>query len=200
MSQPLVVGIGGTTRVNSSSELALRSCLTLIRALGAETESFSADALDLPHYGSGRAQGDERVKHLVDALRRCDGVVLSSPAYHGSMSGMLKNALDYVEDLRDDARPYLDGRAVGVIVCAYGAQAIGTTLVSVRSVVHALRGWPTPVGVGINSATSSFDPGGVCSDPAVAEALAMLAGQVVDFAQMSRNKRRQQGRTEPALA
>jgi FMN reductase len=199
MTQPLIVGIGGTTRVNSSSELALESCLALIRTHGAQTESFSADALDLPHYGSGRAQGDARVNRLVDALRRCDGVVLSSPAYHGSMSGMLKNALDYVEDLRDDARPYLDGRSVGVIVCAYGAQAIGTTLVSVRSVVHALRGWPTPVGVGINSATSSFNAGGVCSDPAVAESLARLAEQVMDFAQMSRNKRHRQNRTEPAL-
>jgi len=199
MAQPLIVGIGGTTRVNSSSELALKSCLASVRALGAETESFSADALDLPHYGSGRAQGDERVSHLVDALRRCDGVVLSSPAYHGSISGMLKNALDYVEDLRDDARPYLDGRSVGVIVCAYGAQAIGTTLVAARSVVHALRGWPTPVGVGINSATSSFDAGGACSDAEVAESLARLAEQVVDFAQMTHTKRQRKNRTAPAL-
>jgi FMN reductase len=112
---------------------------------------------------------------------------------------MLKNVLDYVEDLRDDARPYLDGRSVGVIVCAYGAQAIGTTLVSVRSVVHALRGWPTPVGVGINSATSSFDAGFACSDPAVTESLARLAEQVVDFAQMSRSKRHRQDRSEPML-
>jgi FMN reductase len=199
MTQPLIVGIGGTTRVNSSSELALKACLTLTQALGAETELFSADALDLPHYGSARVKGDERAICLVNALRRCDGVVLSSPAYHGSMSGMLKNALDYAEDLRSDARPYLDGRSVGVIVCAYGAQAIGTTLVAVRSVVHALRGWPTPVGVGINSATSSFDASGACSDPAVAESLARLAEQVVDFAQMSRNKRLRENRTEPAL-
>lgn len=199
MTLPLIVGIGGTTRVNSSSELALKACLALTQALGARTEMFSADALDLPHYGSGRAQGDERVIRLVDALRRCDGVVLSSPAYHGSMSGMLKNALDYVEDLRSEARPYLDGRSVGVIVSAYGAQAIGTTLVAVRSVVHALRGWPTPVGVGINSTTSSFDASGACSDPAVSESLARLAEQVVDFAQMSRNKRCRQNRTEPAL-
>jgi FMN reductase len=162
-------------------------------------KTFSAEALDLPHYGTGRAQGEERVHRLVEALRCCDGVVLSSPAYHGAMPGMLKNALDYVEDLRNDARPYLDGRAVGVIVCANGAQAIGTTLVAVRSVIHALRGWPTPMGVGINSAAPAFDVGGTCNDPAVAAALATLAGQVVDFAEMSGNKRHRQNRTEPAL-
>jgi FMN reductase len=199
MTQPLIVGIGGTTRPNSSSELALKACLALTQSLGAETQMFAADALDLPHYGSARAKGDGRVIRLVEALRRCEGVVLSSPAYHGSMSGMLKNALDYVEDLRGDARPYLDGRSVGVIVCAHGAQAIGTTLVSVRSVVHALRGWPTPVGVGINSAAASFDTSGACSDRAVAESLARLAEQVVDFAQMSRNRRRRESPIEPAL-
>ena len=199
MTRPFIVGIGGTTRVNSSSELALKACLMHAQALGAETKTFSAEALDLPHYGTGRAQGEERVHRLVEALRCCDGVVLSSPAYHGAMPGMLKNALDYVEDLRSDARPYLDGRAVGVIVCAYGAQAIGTTLVAVRSVIHALRGWPTPMGVGINSAAPAFDVGGTCNDPAVAAALATLAGQVVDFAEMSGNKRHRQNRTEPAL-
>jgi FMN reductase len=199
MARPLIVGIGGTTRVNSSSELALKACLMRVQALGAETESFSADALDLPHYGSGRAQGDRRAARLIEALRRCDGVVLSSPGYHGSISGMLKNALDYAEDLRTDARPYLDGRAVGVIVCAHGAQAIGTTLVAVRSVVHALRGWPTPMGVGINSATPAFDADGACIDPAVAAALATLADQVVDFAQMSVAKQQRQNRAEPVL-
>jgi FMN reductase len=198
MTRPFIVGIGGTARANSSSEWALKACLMRAQALGAETKAFSAEALDLPHYGAGRARDDERVHRLVDALRRCDGVVLSSPAYHGSMPGMLKNALDYVEELRSDPRPYLDGRAVGVIVCAHGAQAIGTTLVAVRSVIHALRGWPTPMGVGINAATPAFDVGGACSDPAVAAALATLAEQVVDFAEMS-GKRHCQNRTEPAL-
>jgi FMN reductase len=85
MTRPFIVGIGGTTRVNSSSELALKACLMHAQALGAETKTFSAEALDLPHYGTGRAQGDERVHRLVEALRGCDGVVLSSPAYHGAM-------------------------------------------------------------------------------------------------------------------
>jgi FMN reductase len=199
MTRPFIVGIGGTTRVNSSSELALKACLMRAQTLGAETRTFSAEALDLPHYGTSRAQGNERAHRLVEALRGCDGVVLSSPAYHGSMPGMLKNALDYVEDLSSDARPYLDGRAVGVIVSANGAQAIGTTLIAVRSVIHALRGWPTPIGVGINSATPAFDASGACSDPSIAAALATLAEQVMDFAEMSRNKRHHLNRTAPAL-
>jgi FMN reductase len=91
---------------------------------------------------------------LVDALRRADGVIIASPGYHGSVSGLVKNALDYVEDLREDDNPYLSGRAVGCVTTAYGWQAAVTTLQTLRSIVHALRGWPTPLGAAINSAST----------------------------------------------
>ena len=55
------------------------------------------------------------------------GVVIATPSYHGGISGLVKNAIDFVEDMRDDERPYLDGRAVGCIVVADGPQAIGAT-------------------------------------------------------------------------
>jgi hypothetical protein len=55
------------------------------------------------------------------------------------------------------------------------------------------------MGVGINSATAAFDVGGACNDPAIAAALAALAEQVVDFAEMSRNKWHRQNRIEPIL-
>ncbi len=58
----------------------------------------------------------------------------------------MKNAIDLLEDLRGDSRVYLDGRAVGCIVTAAGWQGCNTTLGAMRGIVHALRGWPTPLG------------------------------------------------------
>ena len=118
---------------------------------------------------------------LLDAVRRADCVVLATPGYHGGMSGLLKNALDHLEALRAGPRPYLDGRAVGVIVAAAGWQAAGTALVSVRSAIHALRGWPTPFGVTVNSAEQHADPAGSFGTR-VDGGLAILAGQLVEFA------------------
>lgn len=183
-SKPLVVGIGGTSRRNSSSELSLRACLERASSLGAETELFCGDALDLPMYGAGGIS--PKAHALIDALRRCDGLVLSSPSYHGAISGALKNALDYVEELRKDIRPYLEGRAVGTIVCAYGPQAIGTTLIGIRSIVHALRAWPTPMGAGINSSGMVFDDAGCCIDEIAREQIELVAAQVVEFSKMKR--------------
>jgi FMN reductase len=119
---------------------------------------------------------------LIEDLRSADGVVLAAPGYHGTISGLVKNALDYVEDLRGDDRPYLDGRAVGCVAAAYGWQAAVSTLTALRSIVHALRGWPTPLGAAVNSGQVTFDADGGCSDPKVAETLRTIGGQVVDFA------------------
>ena len=72
----------------------------------------------------------------------------------------MKNALDYTEDMCKDAEPYLDGRAVGLIVCGHGWQSTGVVLSAFRSIVHALRGWPTPMGVAINTLVERFDEKG----------------------------------------
>lgn len=180
--RPLIVGLGGTLSEASSSERALRYALGAAAAHGARTKLFTAEALDLPMYTVDRSRRTTAAIALVDALAEADGVIVATPAYHGGISGLVKNALDYIEDLRADDRPYLDGRAVGCIVCAYGWQATTTTLVSLRSTVHALRGWPTPLGVAINSSQTRFDDSGLVSDPRCAEQLSALGRQVIDFA------------------
>lgn len=179
--RPLIVGLGGTLSEASSSERALRLALDAAQAQGARTLLFAARALDLPMYTVDRSTRTPAAKALVEALAQADGVIVATPAYHGGISGLVKNALDYIEDLRDDDRPYLHGRAVGCIVCAYGWQATTTTLVSLRSTVHALRGWPTPLGVAINSSQTLFDNSGFPVDERCAEQLAVLSSQVLDF-------------------
>jgi FMN reductase len=101
----------------------------------------------------------------------------------------VKNAIDFIEDMRADEPAYLQGRAVGCIVCADGAQAMGSTLSSMRDVIHALRGWPTPYGAAINSVTRPFGQADGSADPAVLRACRTVAEEVVGFARMVRAQR-----------
>jgi FMN reductase len=179
--RPVVVGFGGSPREDSTGERLLRYALEAAEAAGARTLLIPGHQLDFPLYSPGRPC-DAASLSFVTALQRADGVIIASPAYHGVISGMVKNALDYVEELRDDERPYLDGRAVGCIACATGTQAGATTLMSLRMIVHALRGWPTPLGVSVNSAVPLFLADGQLRDGKVAEQLSVLGAQVVDFA------------------
>ncbi|MGH3827047.1 MAG: NADPH-dependent FMN reductase [Pseudonocardiaceae bacterium] len=178
-----VVGIGGSMREDSQSERALSAVLHSARLAGAETVAITVTDLILPFYDPAVTERGPVAHRLVDALRYADGVVLVSPGYHGTVSGLVKNALDYVEDLRAEPRPYLDGRAVGCVAMALGWQAAVTTLGALRSIVHALRGWPTPLGAALNSTQVRFDDRGVPSDPAIDRTLRTIGEQVVQFAQ-----------------
>src|SRR4029079_18118454 len=119
--KPLILGIGGTPRRGSSSERALAISLKAAEDKGARTILLSGAELLLPIYMPGQQQSDQ-ASRLLAALRECHGIIISSPAYHGSISGLIKNALDYAEELRADARAYLDGIPVGCIASAGGWQ------------------------------------------------------------------------------
>ena len=121
---------------------------------------------------------------LIAALRAADGIIIASPAYHGTVSGVVKNVLDYAQDLVTDAQPYFDGRAVGLIAVAGGWQAAGSTLATLRSITHALRGWPTPMAITANSSQALFDPDGILADRGIASQLDIMTGQVMTFARM----------------
>src|SRR5215470_11642675 len=149
---PLVVGLGGTLRANSSTERALRYCLDSVERQGGRTKFFAGQDLDLPMYAPHELKRTPKALELVSALREAEAVVVGSPGYHGAVSGLVKNALDYIEDLRED--PW------GCISCAYGWQAAVGTLGQLRSIGHALRAWPTPLGVAINSADEIWDGAG----------------------------------------
>jgi FMN reductase len=182
MTAGLIVGIGGTQRAGSSSEAAMRVALDEAARAGFQVRAFCAEHLDLPLYDPGEVVRQPAAAELVEAVRAADGVILSSPGYHGTISGMVKNAIDYIEDLaKDERRVYLDGLPVGCIAVAYGWQAAVNTLTALRDVAHALRGMPTPYGAAINASGSVF-AGGQCTDDGVRTSLEMVGRQVAHLA------------------
>jgi FMN reductase len=183
MTSPYIVALGGTLRPNSSTELAMRHVLENVRRAGARIKLISGAALQLPLYQPENSERSDGARALVAELALADGIILGSPGYHGSISGLIKNALDYAEDLRDDTRPYFSGRAVGCIATAGGWPGAVNTLNALRDIVHALRGWPTPLGAAINTGESVFGATGGCLAPKVAQVLDIMAGEMMDFAQ-----------------
>ncbi|WP_173934539.1 NAD(P)H-dependent oxidoreductase [Chelativorans sp. Marseille-P2723] len=182
--RPFVLGLGGTSRGGSSSERAMRVSLARAAEMGAETAVFSGEDMLLPMYSPAEIKRSPAAQRLIGLFRRADGIILASPAYHGTISGLLKNAIDYAEDLRSEPRIYWDGCAVGCICCAGGWQAAGQTLATLRAIVHSLRGWPTPMGVALNTSLPIFDAKGDLVDETARRQLELVGTQVVEFAMM----------------
>lgn len=180
-ARPYIVGLGGATHSNSSTERFLRLALSAAEDAGATTSLLGAAALNVPMYRFGIPK-DAPVAQLVAELRRADGFIIASPGYHGTVSGLVKNALDYVEETSADERPYFSGRAAGCMAVASGWQAAVSAMTSLRGIVHALRGWPTPLGVAINTSEPVLSTEGSCLSEPIHAQIRTMAAQVVDFA------------------
>jgi FMN reductase len=179
MSEAFVVALGGTLRPSSSTERVLAGVLRHAEAMGAKTQLFAGDAIDLPMFVPGAPEVDMRAERLIEALRSATAIVIGSPGYHGGVSGLVKNALDYTEQMAGDTAPYFSGKPVGCVATGAGWQGCNATLQALRSIVHALRGWPTPLGIALNSSTPLFAPQGACIEPRLDDQMRAMAEQLV---------------------
>ncbi|MEO3814910.1 NAD(P)H-dependent oxidoreductase [Sphaerisporangium sp. B11E5] len=178
-----VVALCGSQSADSSTERLLRVAAAHAEFLGARVVFYRGEQLRLPLYVPRSREQDAAARELLAAVAAADGLLLGSPSHHGSLSGLLKNALDYLEELRDDPSPYLHDKAVGCVAVGAGSQGPVNTLRALRDIVHSLRGWPTPLGVAVD-VSRALGPG--TANPAVERQLALVGRQVVEFASARR--------------
>jgi FMN reductase len=180
-----VVGIGGTLRENSTSLGALRRALASAEDAGAEVELLDLNELRLPMYEPGKPLDEygEGTRRLIGAIREADALLVSTAAYHGTLAGVTKNALDFVQFLGRDEPAYLDGKVVGLISTAGGEQAAANANAAMVHAVHALRGIVAPLMVGVTRAWQRTDEEGDIVDDNYGRRLDNLGGLVVELAQ-----------------
>ena len=180
-----VVGIGGTLRDRSTSLGALRRALSAAEEAGAEVELLDLNELKLPMYEPRKPLDEygENVLRLVDAMRQADALLISTAAYHGTLAGVTKNALDFAQFLGKDEHPYFDGKIVGLISTAGGEQAAANANGAMVHTVHALRGIVAPLMAGITKAWRRTDEGGEITDFSYGERLDDLGRLVVNLAE-----------------
>ncbi len=155
-----IVGLGGSLAANSSSLTALKVALDGAREFGADVRLFDLRQLNLPLYVPGAEDVPAAARELCDEIYTAQGLMWSSPLYHGTVSGAFKNAIDWLQLLSDRTPPYLTDKVIGLISTAggtHGLQAVNTMEFAVR----ALRGWAVPLVLPIPEAWRVFKDGQV---------------------------------------
>ena len=160
--KPHVVGIGGTLRDGSTGLRALEKALGAAEEAGATTELLDLRELDLPMYEPGKTLEEygASVEKLVEAMRGADAMLWSTAAYHGTLAGVTKNALDFAQFMARDEKPYLQDKVVGLIATAGGDVAAVNSINAMINVVHALRGVAAPLSVPVTRSWKVFDDEG----------------------------------------
>ena len=173
MSEPHVLALVGSLREKSYTRLATAHALRGAEAAGATTELLDLREYDLPPLNpDADEQGDSAT--VIDRVNAADAVILGSPMYHGSYSGVLKNALDYC------GFDEFEGKTVGLLAVSGGAFPV-TTLEHLRSVCRALNAWVLPHQAAVPKAHSAFEDGEFV-DSDTADRVATLGERVVRYA------------------
>ncbi|HEV3252843.1 MAG TPA: NAD(P)H-dependent oxidoreductase [Candidatus Acidoferrales bacterium] len=173
-----VLGVNGSKREGSKGAVALEIVLAACRLRGAETKLLDLRALELPMFRPDRPADSGAAREVTAHAAWADALVLSSPDYHGSMSGAMKNFLDYNWE-------EFAGKLFGHL-CTSHEKGL-TVMEHMRTVVRQCYGWSLPYGVSFHG-ESDFDERGVLHNTEVVQRLEMLARDLVVYGPVIRSQ------------
>ncbi len=184
----LVVGICGSIRRGSYTRLAVQIALQGAQEVGAQTR-----LIDLKDYHLVFCDGKEDESTFpedVFKLRRevsqAGGIILGTPEYHGSFSGVLKNALDLM------GFDEIEGKMLGLVGVSGGALGAVHALNSLRAVGRALHAWVIPEQASIPEAWKVFDESGNLKDSNLEKRVKEVGRQVARFAYLHTSEKAQE--------
>lgn len=178
-----IVGICGSIRPDSFTRMALAGALAGAAEHGATTQLIDLRDYQLPFVTTtdGPEQQLSSVLRLRTETRSADGIILATPEYHGSFSGVLKNAIDLM------GFEEFEGKMVGLVGVSGGRMGASDALNTLRNVGRALHAWVLPQQVSIAEAWSVFDPAGEIKDSQLRRRLRDTGAQVVRFARVHKS-------------
>lgn len=168
-----VVAVSGSLREASRTRWSLQVVLDGIADAGGTGEIVDLREYDLPPLNPDR-DASEGVDAFTRTVRESDAVVLGTPMYHGSYSGVLKNAIDHC------GFDEFEGKTVGLLAVAGGSFPV-TALDHLRSVCRALDAWVLPYQAAVPNAGSVFE-GARILDDGLRDRLETLGRRAVTYA------------------
>ena len=154
---PILI-MGGSYGKRSATSVLMRYTAHLFQERGMAHETLPLGALELPFYHPDlHAETCPPAEFLLGSFRRARAFVWCTPAYHYSISGAFKNAIDFLELTADDDPPYLGGRLVGLVASSLGPIAAVHAIGAMEQIVHALRGYVVPATAPIGPTKGAID-------------------------------------------
>ena len=184
MTTPRILAFGGSLRRASFNQKLAAIAADGAREAGAEVTLIALRDFPLPVFDEDleKAEGlPEAAKKLKQLFREHHGLLIASPEYNSSISGALKNVIDWVSRTESDDEPPLvafTGRTA--ILCAASPGALGGLrgLVHVRAILGNIGVTVLPDQVAVSKAHEAFGEGGALANEKQAAKVKSLGAQL----------------------
>ncbi len=141
-----IVIIAGSNRKSATSTRLAGYSQRLIGQKGHSVTLFDLYRSPLPFYSPDEYHQEHADLHaLKRSLVEADGIVLVTPEYHGSISGVLKNALDHL------GQEHFNNKVVLSVSSSGGAVGV-SSLTQLQAMVRNLHGINSPEWLSIGGA------------------------------------------------
>lgn len=174
---PRIVGISGSLRAGSTTRMAVETALRGAREAGAETRLIDLKDYRLPLTGNDEHDYPD-AERLRGEFRAADGFVWGTPEYHGSFSGVLKNALDLA------GGEEFAGKVVGLVGVSGGSQGATHGLAGLRTIGRSLHAWVVPEQASVPDSGHAFGDDGRPRAASLDRRLRAVGREVAQFARV----------------
>lgn len=173
-----VVGICGSLRSNSYTRRVVRIALAGAQTIGAQIELIDLRQYRLTFCGEVEDEKDypPDVFRLCQQVKEAQGIILGTPEYHGSFSGVLKNAIDLM------GFDEFGGKVVGLVGVSGGRMGALSALSALRTVGRQLHAWVVPSQASVPQASEAFDDNENLLDRKLEERIMEVGREVARFA------------------
>ncbi|WP_193049622.1 NADPH-dependent FMN reductase [Pseudoalteromonas undina] len=184
MTTPKIIALAGSLRKDSFHQKLINEAARFALESGAEVEVIKLADLAIPMFDEDlEAQGTPAgVQQLKDKLRTADGILLASPEYNGSITAVLKNAIDWASRTEQGAEPAFANKVTALYAASPGGLGGLRGLNHVRDILSGIGSLVLANQLAVPAIHTLLDENGRINDPVTAEKVAGLAQQLVSVA------------------
>ena len=181
---PKVLAFAGATRTESWNKKLIRVAVRAVEEAGGEVTLIDLRDYPMPLYDGELERSDglpRKARELKSLMVSNQAFLLSCPEYNSSISGVLKNTIDWISRPQPDEARYLafKGKVAGLLSASPGNLGGVRGLLTVRQVLNTVGVLVLPTQFALAHAANAFHEDGTLKEDGHRAAVAAVVAEVV---------------------
>ena len=169
MTKPKILAFAGSTRTDSFNKKLVKIAVTGAIEGGADVTVIDLRDFAMPLYDGDLEQQQglpSNAKKLKDLMLSHQGLLISAPEYNSSISGVLKNTIDWVSrpSAGEESLACFKGKVAGIMSASPGGLGGLRGLVHVRAILENISVLVIPDQIAVSKAHEVFNADGTLKD------------------------------------